>query len=138
MNNHWHTNFPLTQDGPVQFRYRLLPHEGYDPVKANRFGIEQSQPLVHVAANRDPKIIPQVAVDNDKVYVTILKPTDNKGTMIVRLRSLSDKNETVRLSYPAGTPTSAVICDFDESGDRPIGENISLSPKQMITLRVSK
>ena len=29
-NNHWHTNFPLTQDGPVTFRYRILSHEEYD------------------------------------------------------------------------------------------------------------
>jgi len=25
MNNHWFTNFPLTQDGPVTFRYRIQP-----------------------------------------------------------------------------------------------------------------
>jgi alpha-mannosidase len=30
MNNHWFTNFPLTQDGPVTFRYRILPHGPYD------------------------------------------------------------------------------------------------------------
>lgn len=53
-NNHWHTNFPLTQDGPVTFRYRILPHEEYDVAKANRFGLEQSQPLVYVTADKDP------------------------------------------------------------------------------------
>lgn len=138
MNNHWHTNFPLTQDGPVRFRYRLLPHEGYNAVQANRFGIEQAQPLVHVVANRDPKITPRVAVDNDNVYVTILKPTDNNESMIVRLRSLSDKQESVRLSYPSGVPTSVMVCDTDESGDRPVGESLTLLPYQMVTLRVSK
>ena len=56
MNNHWHTNFPLTQDGPVQFRYRLYPHEAYDVVEANRFGMEQSQPLVYVTADKDPQV----------------------------------------------------------------------------------
>ncbi len=54
MNNHWHTNFPLTQDGPVTFRYRILPHGAYDAAAANRFGLEQAQALAHVAANTDP------------------------------------------------------------------------------------
>ena len=45
MNNHWFTNFPLTQDGPVTFRYRILPHGVYDASMANRFGLEQAQPL---------------------------------------------------------------------------------------------
>ena len=44
MNNHWHTNFPLTQDGQVTFRYRMLPHGAYDAARANRFGMEQAQP----------------------------------------------------------------------------------------------
>ncbi|MEI7526755.1 MAG: glycoside hydrolase family 38 C-terminal domain-containing protein, partial [Mariniphaga sp.] len=26
LNNHWHTNFPLSQEGKIQFRYRILPH----------------------------------------------------------------------------------------------------------------
>ncbi|MEI6176298.1 MAG: glycoside hydrolase family 38 C-terminal domain-containing protein, partial [Verrucomicrobiota bacterium] len=52
MNNHWHTNFPLTQDGPVTFRYRIRPHAGgYDAAAANRFGLEQAQPLAHVTTN---------------------------------------------------------------------------------------
>ena len=64
MNNHWHTNFPLTQDGPVTFRYRILPHGAYDAAAANRFGLEQAQPLAHVAANDNPNLNPLVAVDN--------------------------------------------------------------------------
>ncbi len=40
MNNHWFTNFPLTQDGPVEFRYRILPHGAFDAALANRFGLD--------------------------------------------------------------------------------------------------
>ncbi len=76
MNNHWFTNFPLTQDGPVTFRYRIMMHNTtYDVVAANKFGMEQAQPFIHVAANKDPKIKPLIAVDNQKVYVTIIKVT---------------------------------------------------------------
>ena len=31
MNNHWITNFPLTQDGPVPFRYRCLLYTSPSP-----------------------------------------------------------------------------------------------------------
>ena len=65
--------FPLTQDGPVAFRYRIHPHGGYDAVAANRFGLEQAQPLVHVTADKNPDVKPVVAVDNRDVYVTVLK-----------------------------------------------------------------
>lgn len=49
MNNHWHTNFPLSQQGKVLFRYRIFPHNyGYDASEAAKFGMEQSQPLIAV------------------------------------------------------------------------------------------
>ena len=53
MNNHWHTNYRADQSGPTTFRYALLPHKQYDPVAAQRFGIECSQPLVAVPARGD-------------------------------------------------------------------------------------
>jgi len=49
MNNHWHTNFPLSQEGKVLFRYRIFPHNySYNADKASKFGMEQSQPLIAV------------------------------------------------------------------------------------------
>ena len=87
MNNHWHTNFPTTQEGPVTFRYRLYPHLNFDIVESNRFGLEQSQPLVHVTADKDPKLTPLLSVDNEQVYATILKSTGQDQELIVRLRS---------------------------------------------------
>jgi len=46
MNNHWHTNYLAEQSGLKTFRYALQPHKQYDPIAAQRFGIECSQPLV--------------------------------------------------------------------------------------------
>ena len=136
MNNHWITNFPLTQDGPVLFRYRILPHGSYDTAAANRFGLEQAQPLAHVAANGNPKLNPLVAVDNDRVCVTILKPTGDGKAAIVRLRSLSDKAESVNLSFPAGTPKSVSLCALEELPGEPLAGAISLLPFGVITLRI--
>lgn len=138
MNNHWHTNFPLTQEGEVNFRYRILPHGAYSPVESNRFGVEQSQPLVYVLTDKDPEVKPFLSLDNQKVYVTILKPTDEKGTSIVRLRSLSDQPETVQLSFPAGDPKSIHKCDQEEIPSEKIEKELTILPLGMVTLRIEK
>lgn len=138
MNNHWHTNFPLTQEGEVNFRYRVLPHGTYSPVESNRFGVEQSQPLVYVATNKDPQVKPFISLDNEKVYVTILKPTNEKGTSIVRLRSLSDKPETVHISFPGGTPKSVHKCTLEEIPSEKVEKELTILPLGMVTLRIEK
>ena len=136
MNNHWHTNFPLTQDGPVTFRYRILPHGTYDAASANRFGLEQAQVLAHVAANVDPKLKPLVAIDNNRVCVTILKPSADGRSAIIRLRSLSDKSELVRIAFPGGAPKSLHVCAREETPGEPAGATVSLLPYGLLTLRV--
>lgn len=115
MNNHWHTNFPLTQEGAVTFRYRILFNTAYDPVLSNRFGLEQSQPLRHLAANNDPGLTPLIRVDNEKVYVTILKSNGSGEPTEIRLRSLSDHEEVVNVFFPAGMPT--YLKEFRTAGE---------------------
>jgi len=136
MNNHWHTNFPLTQDGPVPFRYRILPHGTYDAAAANRFGLEQAQPLAHVAANLNPKVNPLIAVDNDRVCVTILKPTADGKDTIVRLRSLSAQPEALKLTFPAGPPKSVRVCALEEIPGDPVGDAITIPALGLLTLSV--
>lgn len=136
MNNHWHTNFPLTQDGPVQFRYRLFPHEGYDVVEANRFGLEQSQPLVYVPADKDPRIEPLITIDNPKVYSTIIKSPEEAHTLIIRLRSLSDKEESTDLSFPKKKPAYVFICDKEEIGGKKVDGKLMIPPYGQVTLRL--
>ena len=134
MNNHWHTNFPLTQEGAVTFRYRLLPHDKYDAVKANRFGVEQAQPLVHVVADKDPSITPCMAIDNEKVFVTVLKSSDKDGRMTVRLRSLSDQEETVNLSFPGRRPEKITLQTPGDDGRHPTGTSFKVKPYSLTTL----
>ena len=136
MNNHWHTNFPLTQDGSVKFRYRILPHGSYNVTTANRFGMEQSQPLVHVAANKNPQVKPFVEIDNENVVVSILKSIDGKN-IIVRLRSLSCKQEKVQVSF-ATKPKSVYRCDVEEEPSVLVNGSINILPYGMITLKVTK
>ena len=137
MNNHWHTNFPLTQDGPVAFRYRILPHGVYDAAAANRFGLEQAQPLAHIATNTDPALKPLLTLNNDRVCISILKPSADGKAVIVRLRSVLDKDEIAKLSWPAGRPRSVDRCKVDEDASEPIGDEITIPANGFVTLRLS-
>jgi len=134
MNNHWITNFPLTQDGPVAFRYRIFPHGAYDEAAANRFGLEQAQPLAHVAGNNDPQTKPLVVVDNPRVCVTILKPSTDGKTVIIRLRSLSDQTESVNLTWPAGQPKSIRYVIAGTASDEKAVEKTDIQPHAMLSL----
>jgi len=137
MNNHWFTNFPLTQDGPVTFRYRILPHGVYDAAAANRFGVEQAQPLVSFAAKNSPIPKSLFAIEGSPaVTVSILKSTSTKNSVIIRLRSVSDSAEVVRFSWPAGNPSSVNLCETEEVAGPEINNELSVPAKGMVTLKV--
>ena len=137
MNNHWFTNFPLTQDGPVTFRYRILPHGAYNAAAANRFGLEQAQPLVALAAKNNAVSKPLLAIDGSPaVTVSILKSASSRNSVIIRLRSVSDKDETVRLSWPAGNPASVNLCETEEVPGPKIDNVLSVKANGMATLKV--
>ncbi|MBC8004384.1 MAG: glycosyl hydrolase [Verrucomicrobia bacterium] len=136
MNNHWFTNFPLTQEGPVTFRYRILPHGAYDAANVNRFGIEQAQPLVALAANNNAISKPLVSVNGSPaITVSILKSTVENKTMILRLRSVSSKDETIKLEWPAGNPKSLNFCDTEEIPGARVTNEITIPAHGFVTLK---
>jgi hypothetical protein len=136
MNNHWHTNFPLSQDGPVTFRYRMLPHEGgFDAAAANRFGLTQAQPLVVMTASNNPSPKSAVTLDNDRVFATVLRAEED-GSQTLRLRSLSDKEEKVTLSFPAKAPRSLRRWTSDGTAGETVTSTITLPPLGCVSLRV--
>ena len=137
MNNHWFTNFPLTQDGPVTFRYRILPHGAYDAGLANRFGLEQSQPLIALAANNNAISKSLIAIEAPStVTSSMLKSTAEGNTTIVRLRSVSEKDETVKLSWPAGDPKTVHLFETEEIAGIKVGNEIILPANGLATLKV--
>jgi hypothetical protein len=91
---------------------------------------------VHVTANVNPKTKPLVAIDNEKVYVTILKPLGEGKETLVRLRSLSDKPENVKLTFPAGAPESIRYCTFYEEPGEPVTGAFTMIPYGLATFRL--
>lgn len=135
MNNHWFTNFPITQDGPVRFRYRLLPHAAFDAAAANRFGLEQAQPLVHLAADKNALAEPLVVVNGSPaVTVSILKSTDRAGSVVLRLRSVADQDEAVTLTWPSRVPRVVSGCEFGEIPAAAVADRVVVPANGMLTL----
>jgi alpha-mannosidase len=137
MNNHWFTNTPLTQDGPVAFRYRILIHGRYDAGVSNRFAVEQFRPPVSLSTEKNPIGLPIINAVSNNVTTTFLKSTaDGKG-MIVRIRSLSERRETLSLAWPARTPRSVRVCEQgEEPGEKDALKYVTLPPMGFVTLRV--
>ena len=136
LNNHWHTNFPLSQSGKIPFRYRLLPHAGgFDAAAANRFGTAQSQPLVVAPVKSKVAIKAPVSIDNPRVVVTIVRGEEN-GATTLRLRSLSDQEERVTLTLREGAGSLGVL-----QGDgtaTATGSTVTLAPLGCVSLRIGK
>jgi len=137
LNNHWHTNFPLQQGGIIKFRYAMLPHGGaFDGPAANRFGMEQHRPLVAVSTDKNPVSKPFISIDNANVAISTLKPSRDGKAVILRLRSLSDKEETVKLSWPESKPEAVRLCNAEERPSEPMKSELTLLPYGVQSLRI--
>ena len=101
INNHWATNFPPEQGGIITERYAMVVHEKKNAAMANRFGMEQHRPLIAVPAKTNPIKQSLIRLDNPNVVIAALKVSEDNQALIVRLRSLSNKTEKVKLEYPA-------------------------------------
>jgi alpha-mannosidase len=132
LNNHWHTNFPLSQEGIVSFRYRILPHNTkYDAVTANRFGLEQAQPLIATTLKKGVVTEPPLMIEGSSaIYVSIIKSGSGNEPSKIRLRSVSDKDESVKLVWKNRKPLSVKL-----NGASMISE-IQVPAKGFVTLDV--
>lgn len=116
LNNHWHTNFRLSQDGKIGFKYRVLPHVGaYDAVHSNRFAMEQYRPLIAVQTRKEFKAKNAFSMGgSDKVMLSNYQVVNKGKTDVVRLLSLSDKEEQVSLQWAKKQPKSISYCEEDK------------------------
>jgi len=137
MNNHWYTNTPQTQEGPVTFRYMIKPHGAYNAAEANRFGLEQMQPLVPVLCDKNPMEKPLLSIDNNRLFVNILKSSENGRSMIVRVRSLSSEDEILNLKWPDIKPGKVFLCDKgEEAGSKEVSGGVTVPANGFVTLKV--
>lgn len=136
LNNHWDTNFPLQQGGMMQQQYSFMIHDGYDAVTANRFGMEAHRPVIVVQAKKNINLKTLVRIDNPRLVISTLRRTNDNKAILLRVRSVSDKKETLTLGWPAGHPREIIQCTPDELPDQPYKNNLEIEPYGMTNLRL--
>jgi hypothetical protein len=139
MNNHWNTNFPRSQSGILTFRYGMLAQNSkYNVVSANRFGFEQSQPLISVQTEKPLNVEFPFAIDNPNVFISSVKPSDDGKATIIRLRSVSDKSELIILKGLPSDINKIHYCNEAETANQNFDGKIMMLPYGIIGLRIEK
>ncbi len=139
LNNHWHTNFRLSQDGKINFKYRVLPHIGtYDVVRSHRFAMEQYRPLVAVQTRKEFKQKNPFSINGSDKIVLSNYQIQNKGkSNTIRLLSLSENDEEVSLLWAKKQPKSITYVDNGEKIKLPKKETrITVPAKGIRTLLI--
>lgn len=138
LNNHWHTNFSLSQQGKIEYRYRIMPHSAaFDAGESNRFGMEQIQPLLATTVKDNFEYIPNMSIEADPtVAVSIVKTINDGKSTIIRLRSVSTTDQTAQIKWNAKSPKSLHICNFyEEAAEQVEGGSIKVPAMGFVTLR---
>ncbi|MCC7354397.1 MAG: hypothetical protein IT330_11640 [Anaerolineae bacterium] len=145
LNNHWFTNFPISQSGWVRIRYRLLPHESpFDPMAATRFGAEAAvEPLIGPVWDRPaglahravaaPVHLPDEAsflsLEPDHVHLIGLKPVSDGRGLIARMQELAGRAVEYTLRFPLSRVAGAELCNLVE--DKVEGEQPAVSDHEV-------
>ncbi|MFC2166851.1 glycoside hydrolase family 38 C-terminal domain-containing protein [Acidobacteriota bacterium] len=135
MNNYWETNYKASQEGPVTFHYSMVPHAEFNPVEAERFAIERTQPLIVLAAGTTGPSPSFLQLDSSNVLVTLIKPSKDGQAILLRLYNPGESTESARLVWGKQKPESLYKSSpFEEKGQE-IRETLSIPAFGIITLR---
>ncbi|MCD8137529.1 MAG: glycosyl hydrolase [Parabacteroides gordonii] len=115
LNNHWYTNYPLSQEGKIRFKYRLAPHnKAYNVVEATRFGLEQFRPLIVVQTKDKIKQLNAFSVGDDEIFLSTFKTVDKGRSAIIRLYSVSDVDKSVSIAWKGKHPQKCYYVEDDK------------------------
>lgn len=134
MNNHWHTNFALSQEGKIMFHYVLKPGTGpVDIPAANRFARSQTRALVACPVSEDFSVDMPFSLKMDPaIDVACLRPVDD-GILVI-LHSLSDRDLDVCFDLREGY--QAVQTDAWGGQDGFKSDKFTLSSKSVLAVKV--
>ena len=140
MNNHWHTNFQLSQEGMHSFKYSILPYNTKSNiVLANRFGNEQFQPLIVEPVDENATLKQLLSIEgNPLVFSTVLKTSGDGKSNLIRLRSLSHTDEVVSLNWQSNKPSGVFYYNMkDCSQEERVEGKVMVPALDFITLKVN-
>ena len=100
MNNYWHTNYKAEQEGPVQFRYALIPHGEFKPEEAARFGREARAPLLVTRADMtQPPPVSLLRLASPEVLVESITPIAEGRAWLLYLYNPTGREQEVALEW---------------------------------------
>ncbi|PWB73059.1 hypothetical protein C3F09_05795 [candidate division GN15 bacterium] len=139
LNNYWHTNYKADQSGPIQFRYSLFPHNGYDPVQASRWGRESRQPFVAVRSEKkQPIVAPLCSILPASVMVESIRPIDNGKSCLMYLYNPSASPAEVQVVWNRPGAVQLSLCDaFGKTGN-PAAVPFAIAPFGTQYVRVER
>jgi hypothetical protein len=135
MNNHWHTNYPADQEGPVTVRFALCPHGPFDALQAARVGMETTEPLLVTKAAGPPPTGSRLTVAPDGVQAFTLKPSEDGKALIVRLMAVSGRDEQATLTWSEPQPTAMFLSDATEQPGARLDGPIAIPAWGVVTVR---
>ena len=136
MNNHWSTNYRAYQDGPVEFRYALRPHSGYNSAAANRFATGLSQPLVASGQGHRSRMGLNIRIDQEDVLVQECKPSADGSAWIVRLFGAAGEDRKVGLIWTDGRPIRVWRSDLSEQPLEQFPAQVPVAAWELVILRI--
>lgn len=135
MNNHWGTNYRAYQEGVVEFRYGLRPHDGYDAAAASRFAIGLSQPLATTVASAGAVKPALLRVEPRDVLALTLKTSDDGKGMVVRLFGASGEERRAKLTWGTPEPPQLWLSDVSEQRLKRVEQEVTVAGWDLVTLR---
>ena len=147
MNNLWFTNYKADQEGPMIFRFALLPHEGgFRRAEASRFGFEQANPVLTAtvpagqAGTLPGASASLLTLTGPAAAVLTVKAPEAGEGLILRLYDLAGRTaqRTVRLPGPL---RRAALCNLVEVDYKSLATEgsqaaVPLQAKGVATVRV--
>src|SRR5258707_15253456 len=135
-NNHWSRNYRGYQDGPVEFRYGLRPHRGYDPAAASRFATAMSQPLVATAHGQRSRMGLKLQIDQEDVLVQECKRSADGSAWIVQLFGASGQDRKAGLTWADGRAIKVWRSNLREQPLEQLSKEVHVPAWQLVALRI--
>lgn len=137
LNNHWHTNFRLSQGEQLTCRYAILPSKGEaDESASNRFAQSVCRGLIACPVADDYACqLPFSLSTGSSVAVSCIRPLKGGKSMIVFLRSLSQESQNVAFQLREGA--TAYRCDAFGIGNTP-SSSFTIPPKGVLAVRIDR
>jgi len=136
MNNHWGTNYRAYQEGPVEFRYALRPHSGYDPAAASRFAIGMSKRLVASAQGQRSRTGLKLRIDQEDVLVEECKQSADGKAWMVQLFGAAGEDRTAGLTWADGRSIKVWRSNLREEPLEQLTTQVHVPAWELVSLRI--